>query len=132
MGVSVQWDSSEHTALLYHFDESWTWEDFDAAIQRANTILSTLGHRVHIVLDLRQIERLPRGVQAYFRRLDDQAVSFHSGNVLVVRGKRFSESFWLYFWAIFSKTHQIPVNERSVLFVESLREARTIFDSVHA
>ena len=132
MGVRVLWDDTDPTAILYRFDASWTWQDFDDAIHRANTILSALRHRVHIILDMRYINWLPDGTLNYYRRLDDQAVSFNPGNVVVVRGERFSQAFWLYFWAIFSKTHQIPIDRDCVRFASSLQEARTIIASVHA
>ena len=132
MGVSIQWDNSHHAALLYRFDPSWTWGEFDAAIRRADSILSGQGIPVSILLDLRQSDRLPGGVHAYFRRLDDLAVSFQTGSVVVVRGEYFSELFWLYFWAIFRMTHHIPVDEKPATFVRSLYEARSIVDSVHA
>ena len=132
MGVSVQWDNTHYAALLYQFDPSWTWDEFDAAVHRANAIMSGQGIPVNILLDLRQCERLPRGVHGYFRRLDDLAVSFQTGNVVVARGEYFSELFWLYFWAIFRKTHHITGDEKPVMFVRSLREAYAIVDSVHA
>ena len=132
MGVTVLWDNTDHTALLYRFDPSWSWDDFDKAIHHANMILGERWCRVDVILDMRSIDGLPNGTENYYRRLDDQAVSLNLGDVLVVRGERLSSSFWLYFWAIFSKTHQIPGDPGRVRFAGSLKEARTIVNSVHA
>ena len=97
MGVTVLWDNTDHTALLYRFDPSWSWDDFDKAIHHANMILGERWCRVDVILDMRSIDGLPNGTENYYRRLDDQAVSLNLGDVLVVPGERFSSSFWLYF-----------------------------------
>jgi len=93
MGVHVEWDNEEMTAILWSFVGRWTWGEFDDAMRAATAMLETVEHQVDCILDVRQMMILPPDVvsrvkEHYLRRSDN------AGRILAVGLDANLQLFW--------------------------------------
>ncbi len=40
--MTVEWDNAEKTAVRIDFDEPWTWEDYDHAMDEAKAMIARI------------------------------------------------------------------------------------------
>jgi hypothetical protein len=60
MSVHVKWaDPSQHIIHL-EFQRGWSWGDVRTAIQRADDLIVSVPHTVHLMIDIRKAGGLPR------------------------------------------------------------------------
>lgn len=57
MSITVTW--STPSVVLLQFAPGWTWSDLYAAIKQADTLIASVEHTVHLVIDLTRAGRIP-------------------------------------------------------------------------
>ena len=62
MSVSVQWDNSGNTAILYTFSGRWSWDEFRAAWNDGRELVSSVPHQVASILNLENSAGIPSGI----------------------------------------------------------------------
>ncbi len=67
MPISVEWDNSQHTAILFTYQRPWTWREFDAAIEQTLALASSVDHKVDVIFDLRNGGFPPRDAVQRFK-----------------------------------------------------------------
>ena len=84
MAVEVIWGNAEKTLVIYRFEGAWTWEEFFAGERESRRLLSTVEHKVNLLLNfLPSTIRLPDNAVANFRRAA-QTIHPNRGNILIV------------------------------------------------
>lgn len=58
MGIQVSW--ADNQTLLIEFQPGWNWDDLYAAVGTADQLITSVAHRVNMVIDIRQAGGLPR------------------------------------------------------------------------
>jgi hypothetical protein len=67
MGVRAGWDNDAKTIMYYQFDHNWTWEEFFAAKAQAYEMISTVSHKVGVVLETQHNGVIPHDLLPNFR-----------------------------------------------------------------
>ena len=67
MAVRVSWDNDEKTIMHYQFDDNWTWEEFFPAKARAYEMISTVTHKVGVILETQHNGVIPHNLLINFR-----------------------------------------------------------------
>jgi hypothetical protein len=65
--MNVFWENAEKTILIREFPETWTGEEYQAAVQKTRLMLHEVSHNVIILKDCRKLRVLPRDSMTYFR-----------------------------------------------------------------
>lgn len=53
MHIQVEWANHEQNVVHLTFQRGWTWDDLKQAIQRADTLIDSVEHTVHLIIDIR-------------------------------------------------------------------------------
>lgn len=53
MSISIDWHNNEQNAIHLSFERGWTWEHLQQAIQQADSMIGSVSHTVHLIIDLR-------------------------------------------------------------------------------
>ncbi len=71
MPIQVMWDEEEHTTILWHYEGEWTWQESAQAAEHTRELRDTLAHLpiVAVILDMSQVETIPRDSLRNMRRL---------------------------------------------------------------
>lgn len=64
MAIHVGWDNDIHTLVTIEFQRGWTWQDLNVAIARADELISSQTHTVHLVIDIQKAGGIPRDFMA--------------------------------------------------------------------
>lgn len=83
MGISIGWDNPEKTIIRYDFGQSWTWDDFWAALKADDELIGSVDHIVHLIMDFRLARFVPPNPGSKFRIIADQ-VSEQIGLIILV------------------------------------------------
>ncbi|MFC1959764.1 hypothetical protein ACFLYO_03535 [Chloroflexota bacterium] len=117
MSIAVYWNDDTQTLLYYQVPPTWTWADLDQAMRQGHTMIATVDHPVHSVLDFRQCQHLPTG-----QTLNGQAGRWtwqpNAGQSFFVASSRYLHSLF----AVLSTAYP-QLNQQTVL-VNTLGEAR--------
>lgn len=73
MTIDLSWDNDERKALLYHFPEQWTWEEFYGVKVEADKILDEVDYNVVLIFDMTSTRSIPSGVLSQARWLIGRA-----------------------------------------------------------
>src|SRR5262249_24769897 len=75
MGIQVKWDNKDKTILLYSFAESWSWREYDAAMELGQEMIDAANKSVSVIMDFQHTRFAPpggmRNVSKSFRHLSD-------------------------------------------------------------
>ena len=119
MGIRIFWDDDEKTVIRYEFEESWTWEDLIAAVQKDDELMAEVDHTVHLILDMRAIRDVPSNPMGHLRSIAGM-VSPQLGLVIFVGTNRWAQALV----EIFYKVYKSQVKGMSgVAVVATLDEA---------
>lgn len=66
MGISVQWDNPEKTIVRWDYDPGWSWDDFFTAQKQIEALVDSVGHRVDMILDVRNSPDVPQDMPDHF------------------------------------------------------------------
>ncbi len=127
MGIIVDWDTPEKTAVRLDFPEQCSWADFDQAIDELRALIGSVTHRVDVISTLPSRPRVRIRVYSGIRLKDVLAhlghtVSYihtNTGSIVIVGASPIAQSFL----STFFKT-SIGFSQR-VYFASSLDEAHT-------
>ncbi|MFN8377012.1 MAG: hypothetical protein U0694_29565 [Anaerolineae bacterium] len=81
MPVIVEWYTPEHTILYHRFIAPWTWEEYAHSEAQTRTLLDTVPHKVDLILDFKEMGRLPGNTFMYLRQ---SAITVHANQGIVV------------------------------------------------
>jgi hypothetical protein len=122
MPVTPQWDNDDKTIIRYDLTGRWTWDEFFAAFDEGTTMLDTVQHTIHFIvnpLDLMSRGYLPPGALqntlALYRRSKANA-----GSTVIVGGSTFFRSLYGIGQRIYPR---IAAHSR---FADSLDQARIL------
>jgi hypothetical protein len=59
MSVIVHWENSQHTAVMLRFRATWTWAEFELASARLEALVSSVSHRVDVLIDMAEAGEIP-------------------------------------------------------------------------
>ena len=52
MAIVTRWDNRKKSIILLEFESEWTWDDLQAAVQKADSLIGGVEHIVHLIVDL--------------------------------------------------------------------------------
>ncbi|MEO8609148.1 MAG: hypothetical protein ABI690_14760 [Chloroflexota bacterium] len=67
MAVRVAWDNEAKTIIHYQFGENWTWEEYYPAKALAYEMISTVSHKVGVILETQHNGAIPHNLLPNFR-----------------------------------------------------------------
>jgi hypothetical protein len=59
MSIQVGWVNEQQNTVHIAFQRGWRWDHLNAAIQRADDLITSVPHTVHLLIDIRQAGGLP-------------------------------------------------------------------------
>jgi hypothetical protein len=65
MAITVEWLNAGETILYWQFSAVWTWDDFYAAAQRSQQLITSKPHDVYTIVDLLLVRQLPQGLYTH-------------------------------------------------------------------
>jgi hypothetical protein len=88
MSVTVSWDNQQHTALRFDYEGEWTWEEWYAAMDEAETVINLHGDIVHFIHNVGNSMYLPKNAMTNFKQ---NAIHFHAmvGMTFIVSDNHF-------------------------------------------
>lgn len=86
MSITVDWYSAEKTALIYTYDGSWTWNDYDTVISQGNAMMQSMPYIVHVVVHLKSGVQIPTDVISNRSRQHIEAMTPPNHGKLIVYG----------------------------------------------
>jgi hypothetical protein len=122
MAIKADWDSPEHRAILYVFEEDWTWDELIEAARADDPLIESVDHTVHIILDGRQAKRMPGNPTG---RMHEFSPLIHPrlGLIILVGADMWSEIILSLFY---KKYGQNLVGLKGVRCVTTLDDARAL------
>jgi len=61
MPISISWDNTDKTIIQYRFEGRWTWDEFNKGLFEANSMMDSVNHTVHVIVNMGNSAALPRG-----------------------------------------------------------------------
>lgn len=87
--IPVIWHNTAQTIIRYHFPKAWSWDDIYSAIDKAVVLLDSVQHRVCLVLDLTESERVPNLNVIGLQRIANAPTAKHpNAGIFVMVGMR--------------------------------------------
>lgn len=75
MGIQVRWDNPQKDILLCIFEESWNWQDYQAAMEQGRALIDSVDYAVDVIFDFQRTHFAPSGALRHlgnsFRSLAD-------------------------------------------------------------
>ena len=59
MKIEVAWDNNDHRIVRIAFQRGWTWQDLQQAVERADQLIISKVHTVHLVIDIQNAGGIP-------------------------------------------------------------------------
>lgn len=75
MSVNLVWDDSHHTTLRFDYEGEWTWNEWYAAMDDAETRIRELDDTVYLINNLGDTTYLPKNAMTNFKQ---NAIHFHA------------------------------------------------------
>jgi len=119
MKVIVGWDNEAKTILRFHFSEDWEWNEFQAALQEAESLLASVGHMVDVIADFQGSNRVPTETLARLAYVGSPC-PINMGNIVLVGSKLFATTTLAIFQTFYGKVAQ------TFEFTHSLERARAL------
>ncbi|MGB7339343.1 MAG: hypothetical protein WBC91_10665 [Phototrophicaceae bacterium] len=128
MAIIAKWDDSNQTRVLLEFETTWTWDEFDQALERTDNLLATVSHTVDIIIDLEGAEIPNDYLKAAQRLLTDPSMGMrpNEGHRVVVGANKWIRTAYNTLQKTFSKQLQ----GREILFANDLSQARGMLYSM--
>jgi len=122
MAITVGWDNSERTVLVYDFSEVWTWDELFQASQEDDDLLEGINYTVHQLFDMRKTRMIPPNPLARMENLA-QEIRPTIGLMVFVGGTLWFQTVVDIFHNFFLS--RIP-GVKGLYFVRSVDEGRAI------
>ena len=69
MSIAIHWHDAGQTIINLTIKHGWTWAQLQSAIEQADSMIASVSHRVHLIIDIRQSGRLPRDFMSVANQL---------------------------------------------------------------
>lgn len=125
MSIRVDWGDSAQTLIHLQFERGWKWQDLRASIQQADTLIGSVPHTVHLLIDIRRAG----GVPADF--ITAAGDIFASGSARANEGQRVvigAGPLIRLAYTSLTSVYAHKLKNRPFLFAGSLEEARALLD----
>lgn len=119
MGISVQWDNSEQTIIRFAYVGNWSFGDLFDAMQDARTLMDTVDHPVHGIIDMRESKLMPNGALSLGRNVTMRKHP-NQGRTVIVGASGFARTLY----DVYRKVYRTTFDESAYAFANSLEEAR--------
>jgi hypothetical protein len=86
MSIRVEWSDTSHTIVHYHLPQEWTWDQFHAASETGQTLMSSVEHSVDMVLEMDAAMTIPPRVLHNMARIMRQPSHPNVNRVVLVGG----------------------------------------------
>ncbi len=81
MPITVDWDDAEQTIIRYTFQSPWTWDEYQAAIDRAWELARSVDHPTDTITDMSHSRLMPDNL---FRNIKQSVVEIPDSTRTVV------------------------------------------------
>ena len=122
MAIDTRWDNKKKSIILLEFESEWSWDDLEAAVQKADGLIGSVEHFVDLIIDL-EGAAIPRDVLTGAKNLLASGEARPNEGARVVVG---ANGALRTIYQTLQKTLNNDVNGREVLFADSLPDARAI------
>ncbi len=122
MAIITRWDNKMKTVILLEFESEWTWEELEAAVQRADGLIGSVEHFVDLIIDL-EGTTIPRDVLTAAKTLLASGEARPNEGTRVVVG---ANGALKTIYQTIQKTFNSAVEGREVLFAPNIADARAI------
>lgn len=123
MSINIVWANSEQTAIHIAFAPGWTWEHLKSAIQRADSMIASVEHTVHLLIDLSSAGGIPGDFMTMAGDiLNGGAARVNEGAKVVVGAGRLIRMAYGGFLRVYGQ----QLKGRPFLFASDIDEAQAI------
>jgi hypothetical protein len=114
MAIDVVWDDDSQSILRWDFSADWSWDEYQLAFDRSLEMVSSVSHRVDVIPNVIETQKLPAGALAQFKRVYDNSPD-NTHLILITGGNSFVNAVI----KTFARVYRIP----------TWRTARTLADA---
>ncbi len=122
MAIVTRWDNKKKTIILLEFESEWTWDELEAAVQKADNLIGSVEHFVDLIIDLEGAS-IPRDILTGAKNLLASGEARPNEGARVVVG---ANGALRTIYQTLQKTLNNDVEGREVLFAPNLSDARAI------
>lgn len=124
MQIEVKWDNETKTAVYLKLQRGWTWPDLRQAIEQADELITSVPHKVNLIIDIREAGGLPRDFMSAAGDIFAQGGEARSneGKKIVVGAGALIRTAYKGFLAVYGSQLQ----GRPFTFAGSLEDARLL------
>ena len=122
MAIVTRWDNKKKTIVLLEFESEWSWEELEQAVQRADSLIGSVGHFVDLIIDL-EGTTIPKDVFSAAKTLLASGEARPNEGARVVVGANGAIKT---IYQTIQKTFNNAVEGREILFAPNLSDARAI------
>jgi hypothetical protein len=122
MHIHVDWANNACNIVHLTFERGWTWDDLKQAIQKVDTLIESVEHTVHLIIDIRN-----GGIPSDF--LAAAGDIFAQGEARANEGKRIVIGAGMLIRAAYHSLQAVygsKLAERPFLFAGSMDEAHRL------
>ncbi len=121
MNILIDWHNNEQNAIHLRFERGWTWDHLQQAIRQADTMIESVPHTVHLIIDLRNGGGVPGDFMSVAGDIFAQGEArANEGQRVVVGAGMLLRAAYRGLLAVYGG----QLAERPFLFAASLDEAR--------
>jgi hypothetical protein len=92
MKIEPIWDNEQKTIIRHVFQRGWGWTDFHQALEQASTMMSTVDHRVDVILDFREASIIPSGAITQVKKAYSNPKHPNVGTTVVIGANNFMQA----------------------------------------
>jgi hypothetical protein len=119
MSITTTWENQEHTIILMHYQNPWTWSEFEAAQAEQLRLINSVAHPVDVIMDISTGGNVPPNALSRFREASKNRPANQRGMVFV-GAKLFDKTMV----NTVQKTISTQFREVAIEFVDTLDEAK--------
>jgi hypothetical protein len=122
MGIYLEWDDPDRTAIRQIFDAQWTWSDFYDAQRSVDEMIDTVDYAVGVILDMPSNVVLPPNALSHGKHYVD---TLHPRLYLTALSSKSQLLQTIY--DLFGRVY--PHAAKRIVLVQDLEEARILLMS---
>jgi hypothetical protein len=119
MKIEPIWDNEPHTIIRHVFQRGWGWTDFHQALEEASAMMSTVNHRVDVILDFRDASIIPSGAITQVKKAYSNPKHPNVGTTIVIGANNFMQALV----SVGTKLSPGTLQNWDVKFASTLEEA---------
>ncbi len=120
MPIEVAWGDPAQTTILLRLERGWTWEELTQAVAQADALITSVGHQVHLLIDLRG-SGIPRDFLRVAQDLFDQGDARpNEGQRIVIGAGPLARAAYQGLRSVYGA----QLAERPIRFADDLDQAR--------